>query len=87
MDRKKIYQNTLRSGNKEIVYLVTRAMLPLREKERIIIDQDRLRNELRLYKYNMEKGFPSILSALIPMIIVNGDFESSFEEALHTLEK
>lgn len=87
MDRKKIYQNTLRSGNKEIAYLVTRAMLPLREKERIIIDQDRLRNELRLYKYNMEKGFPSILSALIPMIIVNGDFESSFEEALHTLEK
>lgn len=87
MDRKKIYQNILQKGNKEITYLVTRSMIPIKERERITIDHDRLKNELRLYKYNAEKGSPSVLSALIPVIIANSDFECSFEEAVDIFDK
>lgn len=86
MDRKMIYRKTLHFGNKEIAYLTTRAMTPLKDRDRITIDEIRLKNELHLYKYNTEKGSPSLLSSLIPIIVVNNSFGSSLEEALRLLQ-
>lgn len=86
MNYLKNYQKVLVFGNSEIAYLVTRAMRPLKEKECVSIDPARLSNELKLYKYNTNKSFPSILSALIPIVVVNSTIEHSYEEACHLLE-
>ena len=82
----KLYQKTLLYGNIEIAYLTTRAMMPSKERELIYVDEHRLKNELRLYKYNREKGFPSLLSSLIPIIIANPSIEKSYEQAIILLE-
>ncbi|MDO5096180.1 MAG: uracil-DNA glycosylase [Peptostreptococcaceae bacterium] len=82
----KLYQKTLLYGNTEIAYLTTRAMMPSKERELIYVDEHRLKNELRLYKYNREKGFPSLLSSLIPIIIANPSIEKSYEQAIILVE-
>lgn len=86
MNRTMIYRKTVLYGNKEIAYLVTRSMMPDKGKGKIGVDVNRLKNELKLYKYHKEKSFPSILSALIPLIIANSNIEKSFDETAKLFE-
>lgn len=81
MNRKQLFKNLAHYGNKNIVYLTTRTLFPDEEELKIKIDSLRLKDELELYKYSREKGNPSIISSLTPLIIANPNMEKAIREA------
>lgn len=77
MNKKLIYQNIAESGNKDIVYLVTRSLFPIEKDLEVKVDAARLSDELELYKYFLHKGKGSIISALMPLILSNSVYEKA----------
>ncbi len=86
MDRIAMYEKLLAFGNKEIAYMSTRSLLPDTPNRAVSIDTNRLRSELELYRYRKEKGFPSLISFLMPIILANTSVEHSFEQALKLIK-
>ena len=74
----KKYMNTVYYGNDELVYLTTRALFYDKQKNIISINKNRYVDELKLYKHLKKKGVGSLLSSLIPIILVNNSIETSF---------
>ncbi len=81
MNVEQIYKKLLFSGNAEISNLTTRCLLADAKKQLVVIDQHRMAQELRLYKFLVEKDFQSIISSLVPIILANLTIEQSFEQA------
>lgn len=82
MERIKIIKNTIENGNKDIAYLAIRSLKINNIKKIIEIDEKRLSNELNLFRYIMDKKSPSLISALIIIILSNKNIEDSFSEAI-----
>ena len=81
MDTIKIFRTSYAYGNKEIMLMTARSLRSLKEQRKVVLDQIRYKNELKLYRYQLEKGYPSIVSALIPLIIANESLEKAVEES------
>lgn len=77
MDRKRIYQNIAEFGNKDIVYMITRSLFPVEQDLEVKVDARRLSDELELYRYFLNKGKGSIMSALMPLILSNPVYEKA----------
>lgn len=81
MNKKVIYKNIAEYGNKNIVYMTTRSLFPIEQALEVEIDPRRLNDELELYKYFLNKGKGSIISALIPMILSNAVYDKAVRNA------
>lgn len=81
MNRKQLFKTLSQNGNKNIVYLTTRTLLPIEKDLRVTIDAARLKDELKLYKFTVEKGTPSIISSLMPLILANSEINKGIIEA------
>lgn len=77
MNKKVIYKNIAEFGNKNIVYMTTRSLFPIEQALEVKIDLRRLNDELELYKYFLNKGKGSIISALLPLILSNAVYEKA----------
>lgn len=80
MDIVNTFKAAYLNGNSEILLAITRSLKT--ENKKIIIDRQRLRNELELYKAMENKGFASITSALIPVIIAHRGVKEASEGAM-----
>lgn len=85
MDKIKVCSHLLKYGNEEISKLVIRSLIL--EKNLISIDDVRLKNELYLYK-NIKKEYkPSIISALIVIILASENLIESYNMAKELMLK
>ncbi len=81
MDTLKHFETTYIYGNKEIMLMTTRSLVPIKNEHRVVVDGFRYKNEIKLYRYLVKKNFASITSSLIPLIITNENIEKAIEEA------
>ena len=86
MDRKRIYQNIAEFGNKDIVYMITRSLFPVEQDLEVKVDARRLSDELELYRYFLNKGKGSIMSALMPLILSNPVYEKAVKNTYDLYE-